>query len=156
MIALGIDPGLATVGYGIVRVGKRGRHEAVDWGTITTSKQKALPARLAIIENDLNKLIAKYKPSVAVVESIFFATNSKTAITVAQARGVILLTLHRHRITILELTPLQVKSRITNSGSADKGQMQRMIKRLLNLPSVPKPDDAADALALAFCSPTKL
>jgi crossover junction endodeoxyribonuclease RuvC len=152
MIILGLDPGLATTGYGIL---DSRRSKALDWGIIETRKGKRLEERLEIIHKDLRKLIRKWHPKLAVVESIYFAKNTKTAIQVSHARGVLLLTLKQSKIKILELTPLQVKSQITSYGAAPKQQVQFMVKKLLKLSAVPRPDDAADALALAICGTTK-
>lgn len=154
MIILGLDPGLATTGYGILKKNKS-KLEALDWGIIATNKKFPLPDRLEIIAKDLKKIIKKYRPELAVVELIYFATNAKTAIAVAQARGVILLTLKQNKIKLIERTPLQIKSQITSYGKANKHQIQFMVKNLLQLKSFPKPDDAADALALAICGGTK-
>lgn len=149
-LAIGLDPGLATTGYGIVsKTG--GKLKALEWGVVETQKNLPLPERLHIIHADVEKLVKRFKPCVAVVESIFFEKNLKTAINVAQARGVILLALQKNRIKILELTPMQLKSRITSYGGASKQQVQNMVKKLLELGDIPKPDDAADALSLAFC-----
>lgn len=150
MTILGIDPGTATTGYGIIKSDK-GKLTAVEYGCISTSKNNPPAERLLEIYDDLSKLIKKFKPQVIVVESVYFATNVKTAISVAQARGVVLLAAQKNKLKILEFTPLQVKSALTNYGKADKKQVQHMIKTLLDLKSIPKPDDAADALALAIC-----
>jgi crossover junction endodeoxyribonuclease RuvC len=154
MIVIGIDPGTATTGYGVVEKKIRGSTTALDWGTITTQKNLPAEIRLKILGQDLNKLMRKYKPQLAVVESIYFEKNLKTAMKVAEARGVVLLTLAQAGVRIHELTPLQVKSQITGFGKAKKPQIQYMVKTLLKLSTLPKPDDAADALALALCSPT--
>lgn len=151
MIIAGFDPGIATTGYAIIKRGTDRKLTALDWGVIETKKQQASPERLAIISADLHNLLNKWKPAAAVVEKIYFKNNLKTAIDVAQARGVILLSLQQRHIKILELTPLELKSRIAGYGSADKKQVQRMVKASLGLSAIPKPDDAADALALAIC-----
>jgi crossover junction endodeoxyribonuclease RuvC len=154
MIILGIDPGLATTGYGVIKKTKKDI-SVIDWGVIETEKKIPLEQRLEAIHHDLIHLISKYKPEIIVVESIFFAKNVKTALSVSQARGVILLTAKLQKVKILELTPLQVKSQIAGYGSASKQQVQFMVKKLLKLNLLPKPDDAADALALAFCGSNK-
>ncbi len=150
MIILGIDPGTATTGYGIIE-NKKGDLELIEYGSITTSKKSSTEERLSEIFDDLNKLIKKSKPQVVAVESIFFFKNAKTVISVAQARGVVLLCAKQNKIKIREFTPLQVKSSLTSYGRADKKQMQYMVQKLLGLKSAPKPDDAADALAVAIC-----
>jgi len=151
MIILGLDPGLATTGYALLKK-ERSILLALEWGVIETSKSDNLPKRLHTLASDLAKLIKKFRPQIAVVESLFVAKNLKTAINVSHARGVIALTLHQQNVRMLELTPLQVKSRIAGYGSASKKQVQYMVKALLNLRRTPKPDDAADALALAICA----
>ncbi len=130
---------------------KKGAWSAVEFGVITTDKKLDDSERLKILATDLHDIIKKYKPVAAGVEKLYFETNVKTAITVAQARGAILLTLAQHAIPIHEFTPLQVKSTLTGYGSADKKQMQFMVKHTFGLKTVPKPDDAADALAIALC-----
>ena len=150
MRILGIDPGLATVGIGVVEVSSPQDMTAVDWLTITTAAGEETPQRLHEIAHDLSELIKTTKPELAVVEQIFFSVNEKTAITVAQARGVILETLAAHALPILEPTPPELKSCITGDGNADKQQMQDMVMRMLHLEEIPQPDDAADALALAI------
>ncbi len=151
MIILGIDPGTATTGFGLIEKDKKGAWSAVEFGVITTDKKLDDSERLKILATDLHDIIKKYKPVAAGVEKLYFETNVKTAITVAQARGAILLTLAQHAIPIHEFTPLQVKSTLTGYGSADKKQMQFMVKHTFGLKTVPKPDDAADALAIALC-----
>ncbi len=150
MIILGIDPGTATTGYAVIESAK-GKLRAIEYGCLKTSKNNSLPERLEEIYKDLNSLIRKHKPGKVAVESVFFYNNVKTAIAVAQARGVVLLCARQNKIPITEFTPLQVKNSLTNYGKADKKQVQYMVKTLLNLKSIPKPDDAADALALAIC-----
>ncbi len=150
MRCLGIDPGLATVGVGLVEAENRYAMKAIDWMTINTQAGLELAARLAEIETDLTGLVRDMKPDKAAVERLFFAVNEQSALEVAQARGVILSVLHREGIPIIEPTPLQVKLAITGDGQADKRQMQEMVQRLLELPSPPSPADAADALALGI------
>lgn len=155
MVILGIDPGLATTGYAVISKERGGKLNSLDWGIIETNKTASFSHRLETIARDLNRLISRHRPDAAAVESLFFATNQKTALQVAQARGVILLTLQQKKIRLIEFTPLQIKSQITNYGHASKQQMQSMVKRLLGLKSIPRPDDAADALALAICGAAK-
>ena len=150
MIILGIDPGFARLGYGVIDY-TNGKYKVLEYGTITTPAHTELAERLKKINYDLNEVISKYKIDAASIEELFFNTNSKTAIHVAEARGVILYTLSAANIEICEYTPLQVKQALVGYGRADKPQMQRMVKTLLNLTAIPKPDDAADALAVALC-----
>jgi len=150
MIIMGIDPGLATIGYGIIE--KRGnRAAAVDYGVIQTPPSEARPARLAMIYDALSKLIAKHKPEEIAVEELFFNKNITTALPVAEARGVLLLCAVRECGRLFEYTPLQIKQALTGVGRAEKRQVQYMVKTMLSLREVPKPDDAADALAAALC-----
>ncbi len=148
---MGIDPGTATTGFGVIEKNSKGQWKALEFGVITTDKKLDDAERLKILADDLQDIIKKYKPVAAGVEKLYFETNVKTAITVAQARGAILLTLAQHSIPIYEFTPLQVKSTLTGYGSADKKQMQFMVKHTFGLKTAPKPDDAADALAIALC-----
>ena len=145
MIVLGIDPGLATMGWGVLN-SERGRYETVDYGVVLTPKDETLPVRLAMLEEGVNKLVAKYKPEEIALEELFFNNNITTGINVAQARGVILLTCVKNCGRLYEYTPLQIKQALTGYGRADKKQMQT----LLRLDTIPKPDDAADALAVAL------
>ena len=150
-IILGIDPGIADTGYGIIEaVGNK--ITPITYGSIKTSKNLSLPERLVILEKELTQIIQKYKPVKAGVEELFFCNNAKTAFAVGQARGVVLLTLVKNNLPISEFTPLQVKQGITGYGKADKHQIQHMVKTILNLDEIPKPDDAADALAVAICT----
>ena len=148
MRILGIDPGLATVGLGVIDAVTPQNLRAVEWLTITT-KPSPLGERLLEIHTDLTAFLKETRPDFAVVERLFFQTNEKTALDVAHARGVILLTLAEYGIPFIEPTPLQLKSSITGDGQANKEQIQRMIVSILNLTEIPQPDDAADALALA-------
>ncbi|HAR54808.1 TPA: crossover junction endodeoxyribonuclease RuvC [Patescibacteria group bacterium] len=150
-IILGVDPGTATTGFGVVRDAK-GQVEYVDCGCISTSKGISPAERLLTIAKSLEILIKKYQPEVVAVEKLFFTKNITTAIAVAEARGVILVTAAKHNLEIAEYTPLQVKQALTGYGKADKQQMQRMVKTILKLQIIPKPDDAADALAIAICA----
>lgn len=154
MIILGIDPGTATTGFGVIRKVKRRKQikeklKCLDYGLIRTNPDLAEEERLKIIYNQLNRLIRRYKPKILAVEKLYFFKNLKTAIQVAQAKGVILLAVAKKKILVYELTPLQMKMAITGYGRADKKQIQRMIKKLLNLKELPS-DDAADALGLAI------
>lgn len=151
MKILGIDPGTATVGWGIIEVTNGRNPKSVAYGHIATDKDLPMPERLREIRDDLTTIIRKYQPDRAAVEELFFLNNQKTAITVAQARGIILLTLADFSLSIAEYTPLEIKHSLTNYGRADKAQMQLMTQKLLGLSSIPKPDDAADALAVALC-----
>ncbi len=151
MKILGIDPGTATVGWGIIEVVNGKGPRAVAYGHIATEKSLPMPERLQEIRDDLTTLIKEYRPERAAVEELFFLNNQKTAITVAQARGIILLTLSDFGLSIAEYTPLEIKQSLTNYGRADKSQMQQMTQKLLGLKTIPKPDDAADALAIALC-----
>lgn len=155
MHILGIDPGLATIGLGVIECGtthpqvEDQRLHNADWLTIQTKAGNPLHERLLEIERDLGAFLQDTKPDLAVIEKLFFATNERTAIDVAQARGVILCTVASRGIPIIEPTPLQLKLGITGDGQADKLQMQTMLKHMLQLADIPRPDDAADALALA-------
>lgn len=148
MLILGIDPGLATIGLGLIEVRSHSDMEAIDWLTINT-KPGMLSERLLEISKDLSEFLQNKKPEMAVIERLFFATNEKTALDVAHARGVILSTVAAAGIPVIEPTPLQMKLAITGDGQADKLQVQTMLKHLLKLEEIPTPDDAADALALA-------
>lgn len=150
MKILGIDPGTAIVGWGVIDV-EGSKTTAVAYGHITTSKDLPLPKRLLEISLNLSDIIKKYQPEEAAVEELFFFSNQKTVISVAQARGCILLTLENLCVNIFGYTPLEVKQALTNYGRADKAQVQLMVKALLTLKTVPKPDDVADALAIALC-----
>ena len=149
MTILGIDPGTATTGWGVVK--KTKKLNWVNHGLITTSANLSTAERLNKLHRELSLLIKKYKPDVAAVEDIFFFKNLKTAIKVSQARGVILLTIAKAKIPVAEYTPLQIKQAVACYGRAEKEQVQRMVKTLLNLKEIPRPDDAADALAVAIC-----
>lgn len=150
MRIIGIDPGTATVGWGVIEI-DGSKNTVVAFGHITTSKDLPLAERLAEISRDLTGIVKKYKPEEAAVEELFFFKNQKTVISVAQARGCILLTLENLCVKVSGYTPLQVKQALTNYGRADKSQVQLMVKALLRLSQVPQPDDVADALALALC-----
>lgn len=151
MIILGIDPGLATLGYGVIEKDERGNFRAIDCGVVLTPKEEDLPARLAILEEGIQKLLDKYKPDEIAMEELFFSKNITTGIAVAHARGVALLTCVKACGRLYEYTPMQIKQALTGYGKADKKQIQSVVTSLLKLKSVPKPDDAADALAIALC-----
>lgn len=150
MRILGIDPGIATVGFGVVD-SDRGRQKYVACGTINTPAKTPLSSRLDQIFNDLNELIETFKPDAISVEELFFNTNITTGISVAHGRGVILLAAYRAGVPVYEYTPLQVKQAVVGYGRAEKKQVIDMVRRILNMPAPPKPDDAADAVALAIC-----
>lgn len=150
MRILGIDPGTATVGWGIIDI-QGGNTKAVAFGHISTSKDSSPQKRLLEISENISTLVKKYRPEEAAVEELFFFKNQKTIIAVAQARGCILLTLENLCVSIFGYTPLEVKQALTNYGRADKSQVQLMVKAILKLSTIPQPDDAADALAIALC-----
>lgn len=150
MLTLGIDPGTATTGFGLVRQqGDKLSH--VSCGIITTSSKETSQGRLGKIYHELKSLIVRYKPDVVAVERLYFGENSKTAMAVGQSRGIVLLAAAEGRVPVSEYTPLEVKMALTGYGRAEKKQIQQMVRILLKLPGVPKPDDAADALAVAIC-----
>lgn len=149
MIILGIDPGFATIGYGVISV-ENGKVRAVDYGVIKTPKENTFPERLVMIEKGVNLLIDKFLPDEIALEELFFNTNITTGINVAHARGVILLAAIHQCGRLYEYTPLQIKQAMTGYGRADKRQIQEMVRVYLGLASRPKPDDAADALAVAL------
>lgn len=150
MIILGVDPGIATTGYGLIDFDGN-KFRAIDYGPIYTEPKHSLPERLAIINRELTDVIVKYKPDAFSVEELFFNKNVKTALNVGHARGVILFTAYSQGLSIFEYTPLQVKQAVAGYGRADKKQIQQMTRILLNLDDIPKPDDVADALAIALC-----
>lgn len=150
MRILGIDPGYAILGYGIID--KKGNHfKVIDYGAVTTDAKMAMPDRLKVLYNSLMELIVRYEPEVASIEELFFNTNAKTAILVGQARGVAVLACAKSGLEIEEYTPLQIKQALVGYGRAEKKQVQLMVKTILNLKEIPKPDDTADALAAAVC-----
>jgi len=150
MIVIGIDPGLATVGFGVIKTEKE-RVTPMSYGCIRTSPDKQTPQRLLEIYNEITSLFEKYKPEVIAVEKLFFSKNVTNGLSVSEARGVIFLAAQQQNIPIFEYSPNQVKQAITGSGRADKKQVQEMIKRLLGLDEIPEPDDAADGLSIALC-----
>ncbi len=151
MIIVGFDPGLATLGYGVIKKDNKSKPEMIDYGIISTPKDENLAVRLCMLEKGVKQVIDSFKPDEIAIEELFFAKNVKTAISVAHARGVILLTANKECGKIYEYTPLQIKQALTGYGRADKNQIQQMVKTFLNLKSIPRPDDAADALAVALC-----
>jgi crossover junction endodeoxyribonuclease RuvC len=150
MVILGIDPGVATVGFGVIDA-QRGRNRLIQYGTITTLPGQPLSARLSQIYRDMNELLDTFHPDELAVEELFFNTNLTTGISVAHGRGVILLAAEQHGIPIYEYTPMQVKQSVVGYGKAEKKQVMLMTQRLLRMEKIPRPDDAADALALAIC-----
>jgi len=149
MIILGLDPGIARTGFGVLNTAKA--QSFISCGCLTTPPHQPTADRLLTLGQNLNALLDKFKPDQAVIEKIFFGANSKTAILTAQARGVLLYILRQRHISTRSLTPLQIKSQLTGYGQADKQQVQTMVMHLLDLNTVPTPDDAADALAAALC-----
>lgn len=150
MVILGFDPGLATLGYGVIKTDGKGRAEMLDYGIISTPQTVKFPDRLIMLEKGIEQVIDTFKPDEIAIEELFFAKNVKTGINVAHARGVLLLTAKKKVSKIFEYTPLQIKQALTGYGRADKNQIQQMVKTFLKLKTVPRPDDAADALAVAL------
>lgn len=151
MIILGIDPGLATTGYGVIEKNARGEFRAIDCGVVLTPKEEGLPVRLALLEEGLQKILQKYRPEEVAMEELFFSKNITTGIAVAHARGVALLTCVKECGKLYEYTPMQIKQALTGYGKADKKQIQSVVASMLRLKEIPKPDDAADALGVALC-----
>ncbi len=149
MRIIGLDPGTATTGYGIVDA-EDGELTAVTYGTITTPANMEMPYRLQLIQQELQELLDEYQPDTAGIEEVFFGRNVTTAITVGQARGVLMLTLANAGIPIAEYSPPKIKDAVTGYGKADKHQVQLMVRNMLNLEETPRPDDAADGLAIAI------
>ena len=150
-IILGIDPGIADTGFGVIKV-EWGKITCLTYGSIKTPKKTELSDRLETLYQDLDSLLKRYHPDLASVEQLFFNTNVTTALTVGQARGVALLALKQNKVPIVNFTPSQVKSSVCSYGKAPKLQVQKMVKSILKLEKLPQPDDAADALALAICA----
>ena len=150
MRILGIDPGIATIGFGVID-SERGKQQLVQCGVITTPAHTCLASRLAQIYDDMRELIGMFKPDAVSIEELFFNTNITTGIAVAHGRGVILLACEKAGVKAYEYTPLQVKQAVVGYGRAEKKQVMEMVKRLCGLSAAPKPDDAADAVALALC-----
>ena len=150
MVILGIDPGVATIGFGLIRA-ERGKNTLLQYGVITTPPGIPLSERLLQISNDMERLIETFRPDEMAVEELFFSKNITTGIAVAHGRGVILLAAEKLGIPVFEYTPMQVKQSVVGYGKAEKKQVMLMTQRLLNMKDIPKPDDAADALAIAIC-----
>ena len=150
MVILGIDPGVATIGFGIIRA-ERGKNTLIQYGVITTPPGIPLSERLVQIHDDMQQLIETFKPDEMAVEELFFSKNITTGIAVAHGRGVILLAAEKAGVPVFEYTPMQVKQSVVGYGKAEKKQVMSMTQRLLNMKEIPRPDDAADALALAIC-----
>lgn len=153
MIVLGLDPGTALVGWGVIDTGNSndvGKARCLAYGCLKTDKVMTDSQRLLALANGVQSLLKEYSPELVSVEKLFFFSNQKTVMTVSQARGVILMIIEKEGLSLSEFTPLQVKQSLTGYGRADKEQVQQMIKRLLHLETIPKPDDAADALAIAL------
>ena len=150
MLVFGIDPGYAIVGWGIVDI-TAGRLTPVAYGAVTTEAGEEFPKRLLKIQEKISYLLSKYKPQAVAIEKLYFNTNTSTAIDVSQARGVIVCEAARQNIDIFEYTPIQVKAAVVGYGQAEKKQVMEMTRQLLKLSEVPKPDDTADALAIAIC-----
>jgi crossover junction endodeoxyribonuclease RuvC len=150
MVILGIDPGVAIVGYGVVEC-VSGNFRCLEYGCITTPAHTLLEDRLSEIYDGMTELIARHRPDCMSIEELFFNNNQKTAVDVAQARGVILLAANKAKLPIYEYTPLQVKSAVVGYGRAEKQQVMYMVRQYLHMKETPKPDDAADAIAIAIC-----
>jgi len=150
MRILGIDPGIATIGFGVIETEKN-RQKLLSCGVISTPAHTSLASRLQLIYNDVTQLLDTFRPDAVSIEELFFNTNITTGISVAHGRGVILLACQQAGVRIFEYTPLQVKQAVVGYGRAEKSQVMDMVKRICCLPAVPKPDDAADAVALAIC-----
>lgn len=150
MVILGIDPGYAITGYGVLSY-ERNHFTVLDYGAITTKAHTPFEQRLLTLHQQLDAIIARFQPEVMAIEELFFQRNTTTAIGTAQARGVLILAAAEGNIPVYEYTPMQIKQAVTGYGRADKNQVSTMVKMLLNLESVPKPDDVTDALAIAIC-----
>ncbi len=151
MIILGIDPGFGTMGFGVIEKKNNGDTVPVDYGVVTTPKDETFPVRLAMLEEGLNRIYAKFSPEEIAVEELFFSKNVTTGIQVAHARGVILVSAIKFCGRLFEYTPNEIKQALTGYGRADKVQMMHVVTSLLRLNKIPRPDDAADALAVALC-----
>jgi crossover junction endodeoxyribonuclease RuvC len=150
MLVLGLDPGTATTGYGVVE-DTRGREKMIGYGTIKTAANLPMEIRLLQIYRALNAILDEYQPDAVAIEQLFHHTNAKTVITVAQSRGVLLMAVAARELEFAEYTPLQVKQAVCGYGKAEKKQVQIMVQKILKMEQIPKPDDAADALAIAIC-----
>jgi crossover junction endodeoxyribonuclease RuvC len=151
MLVIGIDPGTAITGYGLVRENADGGLEVVDYGAILTPPELPMAERLLEMFRCLTQILLLHRPDCGAVEKLFFQRNVRTALSVGQARGVVLLTLASASLPVSEYTPMEVKQAVTGYGGADKNQVQQMVRALLGLPEIPSPDDAADALAIGIC-----
>jgi crossover junction endodeoxyribonuclease RuvC len=151
MLVIGIDPGTATTGFGLVREQEDGSLSAVDFGVIVTSADSPMPERLLELHRRLSEILLLHRPKSGAVEKLFFQRNVRTAISVGQGRGIALLALAEAELPVAEYTPLEIKQAVVGYGGADKNQVQQMVRALLDLEDVPRPDDAADALAVAIC-----
>ena len=151
MIILGIDPGYGTMGYGVIEKLNNGNVVPIDYGVVKTLANESFPVRLAMLEEGLNRIYQKFSPAEIAVEELFFTKNITTGIPVAHARGVILVSAIKYCGRLFEYTPMQIKQALTGYGKADKVQMMHVVTSLLHLKSIPRPDDAADALAVALC-----
>jgi crossover junction endodeoxyribonuclease RuvC len=151
MLVIGVDPGTATTGYGLVREDPDGSLSLVDYGAILTSAELSMPQRLLELHRQLSSILLLHRPTSGAVEKLFFHRNVTTAISVGQGRGVALLALAEAGLDVAEYTPLEVKQAVAGYGAADKNQVQQMVRALLSLDQIPTPDDAADALAIAIC-----
>jgi crossover junction endodeoxyribonuclease RuvC len=151
-IILGIDPGIADTGYGLINKESNGRITCLEYGSVRTRAGNETSVRLEKIYSDLDKKIKEYKPQLMAVEQLFFCNNVKTALAVGEARGVVMLLARKNKLEVTEHTPLQVKQAVSAYGRASKMQIQKMVQFLLKLEDLPKPDDAADALAVAICA----
>lgn len=151
MLVLGIDPGTATTGYGLVREDERGNLTVVAYGVVTTPSKWEMPQRLLAIYEELKEIVQRYQPDSSAVEKLYFQRNVRTAISVGQGRGAALIALASSQLSLGEYTPLEIKQAVVGYGNADKNQVQQMVKMLLDMKEIPRPDDAADALAVAIC-----
>ncbi len=151
-IILGIDPGIADTGYGVIKKEGNAKLVCLEYGSVKTYAGNETPIRLEKIYTNLDKKIKKYKPDLVAVEQLFFCNNVKTALTVGEARGVVIFLTRRRKLPMVEFTPLQVKQAVSTYGKASKMQVQKMVQFLLNMEDLPRPDDAADALAVAICA----
>lgn len=151
MRILGIDPGLATTGYGLIQAGAQSQYQCIEFGIISTPAGQADADRLKTLHAELTALIQRHQPQTSAVEKLYFQKNVKTALAVGQARGVVLLSLAQAGVPIFEYNPNEVKQTVCGYGNATKNQVQHMVQTLLNLDDLPRPDDAADALAIAIC-----
>ncbi|MFH1745062.1 MAG: crossover junction endodeoxyribonuclease RuvC [bacterium] len=155
-IILGIDPGIADTGFGVIEKDERSKLKCLCYGSIKTKAKSPLPDRLEKLSVELDEIIKKYKPDLIAVEQLFFCKNVKTALIVGHARGVVLLIARKNKTQITEFTPLQIKQAVSSYGRSEKAQVQKMVKLILNLKEIPKPDDAADALAAAICASSQI